>query len=188
MDDANAVRRCQDGDSDAFRLIVDRYGDVLYGTAFLMTGDRALAEDMVQEAFVLAWRGIRGFRGGTNLKAWLMKILVNRVISELRQRRRHEPLGDEHDLPGEEADAVDVLVTAEEQARIRGALSTLALQSRQIVVLRFYAQMTVPEIANALGCREGTVKSRLHRALRKLRNCLEPARPAMPAMALEIKQ
>lgn len=187
MDLTSVVRQCQEGDSDAFRAVVDRYGDVLYGTAFLMTGDRSLAEDMVQEALVLAWRGIRGFKGGTNLKAWLMKILVNRVISELRQRRRHEPLADEYDLPGGQ-EAVDVLLTEEEQARIRAALSLLALESRQVVVLRFYAEMTVPEIASALGCREGTVKSRLHRALRRLRDSLEPSTKLAPVMVLESKR
>ena len=85
MDDHVAVRLCQDGQPDAFRLIVERHSGVLFGTAFLMTRDRARAEDMVQEALLSAWRGIRSFRPGSSLRAWLIRILVNRVISEGRR-------------------------------------------------------------------------------------------------------
>jgi RNA polymerase sigma-70 factor (ECF subfamily) len=122
LDETTVVLSCQKGDRDAFRLIVERYGDVLYGTAYLMTGDRPLAEDMVQEALVLAWRGIPRFRAGSNLKSWLVKILVNRVVSELRVRRRDLQLADDFDAPGGD-EGVDVLLTAEEQARIHEALS-----------------------------------------------------------------
>jgi RNA polymerase sigma-70 factor (ECF subfamily) len=93
MDDHAAVRLCQDGESDAFRLIVERHSGVLYGTAYLMTRNSARAEEMVQEALLLAWRGIRSFnpeRPGSNLRAWLIRILVNRVISEGRRGRVEE--------------------------------------------------------------------------------------------------
>ena len=68
MDEAEVIHRCQRGERDAFRFIVERYGKVLYGTAYMMTRDRALAEDMVQEAFLLAWRNISSFRLGTSFK------------------------------------------------------------------------------------------------------------------------
>ena len=62
MTDHDAIRRCQQGDREAFRQLVERYRDVLFGTAVLMTGNRAVAEEQVQEALLSAWRGIRGFR------------------------------------------------------------------------------------------------------------------------------
>ena len=85
MDETEVIRRCQDGESEAFRFVVERYGKVLYGTAYMMTRDRSLAEDLVQEAFLLAWRNISAFRSGTNLRAWLLRILVNRTRTELRK-------------------------------------------------------------------------------------------------------
>ena len=68
MNDEEAVRRCQDGDREAFRHLVERYKDVLYGTACLMTGNASVAEDHVQESFLLAWRGVGGFRVGLPVK------------------------------------------------------------------------------------------------------------------------
>ena len=73
MNDEEAVRRCQDGDREAFRHLVERYKDVLYGTACLMTGNASVAEEHVQESFLLAWRGVGGFRVGlrrTRLAVW----------------------------------------------------------------------------------------------------------------------
>ena len=85
MNDEEAVRRCQDGDREAFRHLVERYKDVLYGTACLMTGNAYVAEEHVQESFLLAWRGVGGFRVGLPVKPWLVRILVNTITS---QRRR----------------------------------------------------------------------------------------------------
>jgi RNA polymerase sigma-70 factor (ECF subfamily) len=84
LSDAEAVRRCQQGDRDAERVLVERYGNMLYGTAYLMTRNHTIAQEMVQEGLILAWRGIGSFRGGS-LKSWLARVLVNRVISEKRR-------------------------------------------------------------------------------------------------------
>ena len=86
MIDDDAIARCQGGDRDAFRHLVDRYKDVMYGTAVLMTGNRAVAEETVQEAFLSAWRGIEGFKRGRPPKPWLIRILVNRVMDERRRQ------------------------------------------------------------------------------------------------------
>ena len=86
MTDSEAVVRCQNGDRDAFRHLVDQYKDVLFGTAVLMTGNRATAEEHVQEAFLSAWRGIRRFRRDRPVKPWFLRILVNTVLSWRRKR------------------------------------------------------------------------------------------------------
>ena len=179
MDETQAVQLCQEGNESAFQVIVERYGDVMFGTAVLMTRDRALAEDLVQEALLLAWKGLPRFRAGSNLKAWLLRILVNRVISDRRRRRVDEVEMDaSYNEPVEPESAIQTVISAEEAERIRAALSLLPFEPRQAIVLRFYAGMTIPEIAEMLGWREGTVKSRLHRALRQLRDALEtPASP-----------
>jgi len=86
MTDEQAVLRCQDGEREAFRHLVERYQDVLFGTAVLMTGNRAQAEEHVQEAFLAAWRGIQGFHSDRPVKPWLIRILVNTVVSQRRRR------------------------------------------------------------------------------------------------------
>ena len=85
LEEAQAIRRCQAGDKEAFRYVVERYGNLMYGTAYQITRNHARAQELTQDALVLAWRGINSFQGGS-LKAWLVKILTNRGISLSRRR------------------------------------------------------------------------------------------------------
>ena len=170
MTDDEAVLGCQSGDRDAFRHLVEPYRDVLYGTAVLMTNDRALAEEQVQEALLSAWKGIRGFRRGRPFKPWLMRILVNSVLAHQRRRSvRTVPL-EEWDRLDEWAGPTESVVANERRLTVRQALLRLTPNHRQVVVLRYFAELTVPQVARSIGIREGTVKSRLHRALGQLRD------------------
>ena len=174
-EEAEVVRRCQDGDREAFRFIVERYGGMLHGTAYLMTRNHAIAEELSQEALILAWRGIKGFNGGS-LKAWLAKILVNKSVSQSR-RKDLGPLNlDDPSTPqptaGEGHDPAAATQTIMEQERVRTALEILPEDQREVVTLRFFSELSVAETAAALGVREGTVKSRLSRALERLRGVL----------------
>ncbi len=173
MTDDEAIRRCQDGDREAFRHLVERYKNPLYGTAYLMTGNAAHAEEHVQEAFLSAWRGIRTFRRGRPAKPWLMRILVNTVISQQRRRQLTVVPIDESLLPGATPGPHAEAEAAENRDAVRAALARLSPEHRQVVVLRYFAELTVPQVARSTGVREGTVKSRLHRALRQMRELLE---------------
>ena len=110
------------------------------------------------------------------MKPWLVRILVNAVLSQQR-RRTHDTVsldGKGPDIP--DADAVDPAVTLdalESRLELRRAIASLSPDHRQVVALRYFAGLTVPEAARALGTREGTVKSRLHRALALLRQQLD---------------
>ena len=182
MTDQEAILRCQDGDREAFRHLVDQYKDVLFGTAVLMTGNRAVAEEQVQEALLSAWRGIKGFRLGSPVKPWLVRILVNAVLSQ--QRRRVLPtvnLDDGLDSPDPGmTDPAATLDALEDRLVLRRAIANLGPDHRQVVALRYFAGLTVPEVARSLGIREGTVKSRLHRALAVLREQLDQSLPYAP--------
>jgi RNA polymerase sigma-70 factor (ECF subfamily) len=170
VDETQAVILCQEGDREAFRSIVERYGDTLYGTAFLMTRDHATAEDMAQQALIRAWKSIPQFTAGTNLKAWLVRILVNQVVSDRRRKRLpQESLDAAFEHAGEEPGGLESLLELERQEEVRAALFSIDESSRRAIVLRYFAEMTVPEIAESLGWAEGTVKSRIHRGLRKMR-------------------
>ena len=173
MTDDEAIRRCQDGDRDAFRHLVERYKNPLYGTAYLMTGNAAHAEEHVQEAFLSAWRGIHTFRRGRPVKPWLMRILVNTVLSQRRRRTLTTVPIEESLLPGAIPGPQDEIEANEDREALRRALALLSPEHRQVVVLRYFAELTIPQVARSAGVREGTVKSRLHRALHQLRDLLE---------------
>lgn len=173
MDEVEIIRRCQQGERDAFHLVVEHFGNVLHGTAYMMTRDQTLAEDLVQETFLLAWRNISAFKSGSNLKAWLLRILVNRTVSEQRKKKVTQIELEEGVAVLSGPDQVEELALRNvERERIRRALETLPPDQRQAVVLRYYAELTGPEIAQTLGWREGTVRSRLHRAMARLRPLL----------------
>ena len=166
MDDREAVRRCREGDREAFRHLVERYSAVLHGTAYLMTRDAPLTQDLVQDTLLSAWRGIGGFREGEPVKPWLIRIVVNRVLSHQRRRSLTTvPIPD-----GAEPRSSD-RVAEEVEARdaVRRGLAALPEEQRQALMLRYFAELTVAEISDVLGWPEGTVKSRLHRGLTEMR-------------------
>ena len=169
MTEAEAIRLCQEGSPDAFRHLVEQHKNTLFGTAVLMTGNRSVAEEHVQEAFLSAWRGIGGFRRGRPFKPWVVRILVNRIVSGRRANRvPTAPLEDAERVTGP-ADVLESAMSAERRDEVQAALSRLSPRHHQVVVLRYFAELSVSEVAAALGVREGTVKSRLSRALRRLR-------------------
>jgi len=169
LDELDAIALCQEGDADAFRCLVERYGAVLQGTAFLMTRDAALAEELTQDAFLSAWRGIGGFKEGRPVKPWLVRILVNRVVEHQRRRRLPTmPLDDMREL----ASASRTADEFEARDSVRQGLGQLDADHRQVLMLRFFADLSVLEIAQSLGIPEGTVKSRLHRAMNTMRTVI----------------
>ena len=176
MTEDDAVLRCQRGDRDAFRHLVEQYKDVLYGTAYMMTGNRSLAEEQVQEAFLNAWQGIRGFKRGRPFKPWLMRVLVNAVLTQRRRRLVATVPMEESDWPAETEGPEEIAEVREDHQAVRQALSVLSPEQRQVVVLRYFADLTVPDVARSMGIREGTVKSRLHRAHQQLRERLQEIR------------
>lgn len=165
IDEQDAIRRCQMGDRDAFRLIVERYGNLLMGTTYLMTRDRAASEELVQETFMRAWKGIATFRLGQPVKPWLVRIAVNQALNaKARHHVPAEPLSEVDD--GGSTDPG--FGRADDQDEVRWALSQLSADHRRVVVLRYIVDLSTREAANVLGVREGTVKSRLSRALEQL--------------------
>ncbi len=137
-------------------------------TAYLILGNRADAEDAVQEAFLRAWKFRDAIAKETSVRPWLYRVVVNTCNSKLRQeiprRERHDP---EHDLDATLADndTTDRFAATSDVTR---ALKDLPVHLRVVVVLRYYAELNEREIAIAIGRKPGTVKSRLHEARRRL--------------------
>lgn len=173
MTDEEAVYRCQKGDREAFGVLVERYKNVMYGTAYLMTHNASVAEEVVQEAFLSAWKGINNLRVEKSAKPWFMRILVNKVID----LRRHQVIqagsldpAPHMETPDPQDGWDDSLETRD---RVRQALESVSEDHKQIVLLRYFSDLSVPEIAKVLGCQQGTVKSRLHRALQHMKSVLK---------------
>ncbi len=169
IDEQDVIRRCQTGDREAFRLIVERYGNVLMGTIYLMTHDRAVSEELVQETFVRAWTGIGTFRLGQPVRPWLVRIAVNQALNA---RARHEVPVEPLSEANEGGSTDPGFGRADDRDEVRQALSQLSDDHRRVVVLRYFVDLSTKEVANALGVREGTVKSRLSRALEQLQEIL----------------
>ena len=168
-----AVEKCRAGDTGEFHVIVSLHSAAMFRTAYGITGDYVLAEDAVQDAFVRAWKRFKQFQPNTNLRNWLTRILVNRVID--LSRRKQLPTVDiakAETKPSPVRGPEESLLSLDDRHRLDVALRTLSAEHRVVVVLRFYEQMTVPEIASATGWREGTVKSRLSRAMTTLRDTI----------------
>lgn len=123
-----------------------------------------------------AWRGLGGFRAGLPFRPWLLRIAANVVTSH--RRRRLLPLVPlswvDHRTQSPEPSPEAQAERAAAATGVRSALDGLPDEQRHVIVLRYYADMSVPEIAQATGLRQGTVKSRLHRALARARLLLEP--------------
>lgn len=163
------VSRCRAGDTEAFRTLVEQHSRVLFGTAYLMTRDRELAEDVVQAALVQMWKKLPSLRRDGSLKAWLIRIVVNEVNQQRRKKQLPTmSLEQVSEIPDGLPEVETVLLRDEERQRIRQALEILPVEQREAVVLRYFSDLTVPEIAVVMGECEGTIKSRLSRALVRL--------------------
>ena len=172
-EEAELIRRCQAKDRDAFRLLVENYRKVMFGTAYLMTKDRGLAEDAIQEALLQMWKHLPSLRQGVSLKAWLVRIVVNEVNRQRRKKRVPTiPLEYAPDMADDCDDAATTMIRNEDHHNLRQALELLPAEVRETVILRYFSDLTIPEIAVAIGKPEGTIKSRLSRALVRLNEIL----------------
>jgi RNA polymerase sigma-70 factor (ECF subfamily) len=171
--ESELVEAARSGDGSAYAEIVRAHQEIAFRTAYLITRNAADAEDAAQDGFVKAYYALARFRRGAPLRPWLLRIVAN----EARNRRRSEgrravlalraaaqaPSGDA--APSPEGNAV----AAEEHARLLAALERLPEEQRLAVALRYLLDLSEEETAAALGVRRGTVKSRLSRALERLR-------------------
>lgn len=165
------VRRAQAGDATAFTALLREYDDGLRGLAFRLLGDRDRLDDVLQEAYLKAFRALKGFRGEASPATWLYRIVYNACLDDLR-RRRVDPLGPAElaDLgPAVEEESGAVL----ERDRIARALARLPLPQRAAVLLVDVHGFDYAEAGHALGVPEGTIASRLSSARAALRRELD---------------
>lgn len=172
--DSGLLEHCRKGDDQAFRLLVERFQPRLMATAIGMVGPGQDAEEVVQQAFIRFHRALDRFEGRASLGTYLTRITMNEALKVIRKQKqwRYRLLSrDDPDSPMEEPVAIQPLSTIEQEeraAQIRLAVQSLKPEFRNVVVLRFLNEYSTTECADILQVPQGTVMSRLSRALEKL--------------------
>jgi len=164
------------GDREAFRILVDRESAAVIRACHRVLGDVHEAEDAAQEAFVIAFRSLAGWRGDGPFGAWLTRIAIRIAIRRAQRRRdvtwlepgQHSRI----DLPGELDPAISS-IRSERAADVRAAVARLDEPYREVVALRFFGDLSLDEIATQTGRPLGTVKTHLRRGLLRLRTAVE---------------
>lgn len=161
-----------------------RYQDVVLRTAWLISGSRADAEDAAQDAFIKAWLAIGGFRSGSPFRPWILRIASNEARNRRRGDRRYERLAlrvEQTSPPTRSGPSVEDLAIAQDTNRaVLDAVNRLGDDERLIVVCRYMLGLSEAETAEVAGCPRGTVKSRLSRALGRLREQLQSSSASHP--------
>jgi RNA polymerase sigma-70 factor (ECF subfamily) len=166
------IERARDGDADAFSAAIEDSLDRLYGAAYLVLRDRHAAEDAVQDGLLRAWKRLPTLRDASRFDAWVRRIVMHAAIDAARRRRPTLELGGEIEDAGTAGDL-------EARSVIGDGFGQLPPAHRAVLVLRYYLDLTVPEIAATLEIPEGTAKSRLHHATRGLRAALAEIDPEL---------
>ncbi len=175
--DEDLMQLVHDGDARAFEVVFDRHSGVAFSLAYRMCGRRAMAEDVVQEAFLSLWRsGSRYERGRGSVRSWVLGVVHNRTIDAFRREsvRAGKDVPDDGSLEqldgGERTDAE--VLRRDEAGQVRSALGDLPSDQRQVIELAYFGGFSHSQIADMLKLPAGTVKGRMRLGLSKLRIAL----------------
>jgi len=173
LEDAELVELAKAGDVRAYGELVDRHREIAFRTAYLIARNSADAEDATQDAFVKAYYALDRFRTAEPFRPWILRIVSNEARNRRRSAGRRERLAlrvIERRGPGDAAPSPDAAAIAQEtRGALLAALETLPERDRQVIACRYLLELSEAETATMLGVRPGTVKSRLSRALARLR-------------------
>jgi len=165
----------KEGDKASFDLLYEKYRNTALHTAYLITGNHSLSEDIVQDTFVKVYLHCRELKNDSGFKAWMMQILVRTAYRSGKRAGREVP--DEEAVQkadtGGVSSSLEQVLALERAKTIMEAVRALPIRQRSVVILYYYQEYRIAEIAKIVGCREGTVKSRLHTAKRQLRRMLK---------------
>ena len=192
LEENELVDRARSGDVGAYEQLVRRYQDLAIRTAYVISRSAADAQDAAQEAFVKAFYALGRFRSGAAFRPWLLRIVANEAINRRRAAGRQAGLA----LRAEAAesrssgDAVPspegAALAQEQQAALVAAVNRLRPDDRLMIAYRYWFDLTEEEMAESLGCPRGTVKSRLSRALARLRRELDSTGEGAAAVGLGV--
>jgi RNA polymerase sigma-70 factor, ECF subfamily len=174
--DDELIARVRAGETRRFAELVRRYQDPVYGMALRFVGSGGDAQDVAQEAFLRAFRGIAGFKGEARFSTWLYRITYNLCADWLRRQRkpgRPRRFTEADEVADDRVDLEEGLLAREEREKVRRALAGLDGIYRSVILLHYYQKLSYEQIAGALEVPVKTVETRLYRARRMLRELLE---------------
>ncbi|MGI8742811.1 MAG: RNA polymerase sigma factor [Bryobacteraceae bacterium] len=183
--DGGAVELARSGDSDAFRLLVERHSRNVFRLAFRMTGNEQDSEDVVQETFLRAYKQLKNYEARSSFATWLYRIAANYSLDLIRMRKRHQERREVNMNHDEEIDMMQsipatsptperLVFSGQVKDRVNSALDELSAQERTAFVLRHFEGMSIEEIGSTLGTGTNATKHSIFRAVQKLRRSLEP--------------
>ncbi len=183
-DDLTLVRRCQNGELDAYEVLVVRYQQRVYNVLYGIVRNAGDAEELCQEAFVKAWRSLKHFKGDSSFYTWIYRIATNLGIDKKRRAARHGTVGFDDAIKSDDNPVADTLASKEVtprkhaergelRAAIDAAIEKLSPDHRAVFVLYELEGMDYKDIARTVGCSLGTVMSRLHYARLNLQKMLK---------------
>ena len=173
-DQEHIIARARRGDADAFEQLVAAYRNQVFRLALRMCGNEADADEVAQEAFLSAWKGLPNFRGESRFSTWLYQLTTHAAINLMRREKRQAAVEDIDEITAADdgPSPQQQVERTETQREIRSALMQLPEEYRQVLLLRFMQELSYEEIGRALKLPVGTVKSRLNRAKAQLKDIL----------------
>ena len=175
------VLQARAGDAAAYAALVQSHQEAAFRAAYLILRDAQAAEDATQEAFIKAYQNLNGFRDEAAFRPWILRIVTNLALNQVRSRGRRlsllDGLGRRAVETGPPADSV--VVETEEARMVWSAINRLGQDDRLILYLRYFLEQSELEMARIIGKAPGTVKSRLHRAGQRLRHVIERDYPQL---------
>lgn len=185
LTDEALVEQARAGASDAYEALVRRYQELAFRTAYVITGDAADAEEVAQDALTKAYYALGGFRAGSSFRPWILQIVANEARNRRKASWRRAQLAlraaadqaPDRVEPSPEGEAL----AGEQRAALLAALDALRDDDRRVIACRYFLDLSEVEMAIVLNCARGTVKSRLSRALGRLRGLLTGADLVAPA-------
>jgi RNA polymerase sigma factor (sigma-70 family) len=176
LEDAKLAELAREGDTAAYEKLVRIHQTVAFRAAYLVTGDAQEAEDATQEAFVKAYRALGRFRRGSPFRPWLLTIVANEARNRRRSAGRRASLtlraAQEGPSFSTAVSPESAVVAAERREELLSRLGALSEDDRVVISCRYFLELSEAETAATLGCARGTVKSRLSRALVRLREAM----------------
>lgn len=177
MDVNDIIGHCQLGDMDCFEEIYKLYYKKAFGTAYIISGEKGIAEDIVQESFIICYKSIKYLKSPKTFNTWFYKIVL-RVSWRLSKKHKiscvESYTKDSINFCDINCNNNDVAETISSKILLRQKIQQLKLPLKTVLILYYYNDMSIKEISKVLDCFEGTVKSRLFKARKILQNELEP--------------
>lgn len=178
------IKKAAKGDKKSFEILMDGYMGVIYNVALRMAGNRDDTEDMTQEILIKVFRSLASFKGNSKFSTWIYRVAVNTCLDELKKKKNKTHISLDADFGNDDGESRieirDETPSPEKRAEQRelreivaSAISKLSDEHKTVIVLRDLRGLSYSEIAEILGCSDGTVKSRINRARAQLKGILE---------------